>query len=154
MREVFLPASVKAPYRSARGDDVGFYTSVDQLVWKENADPKDKQGLGLFARYGFRHQDINKISQFWSVGAQYQGLIPTRNKDVLAFGVGDALESHTYRHAMNPLADRETVYEMYYAIAVTPWLTVFPDIQVIVNPGGNTSASDAFIGGIKVKMDL
>jgi porin len=32
--------------------------------------------------------------------------------------------------------DQETVLELNYLAQVTPWLTVQPDIQYIVNPGG------------------
>ena len=151
---VYMPATVPAIYRRSHADDMGMYLSFDQLMWKENSDPKDKQGFGAFFRYGMAHQDINRIAQFWSVGAQYQGLIPTRDKDVLAFGVGDSLLSHTLRHKVNPLADRETVYELYYAIQITPWLIVYPDLQLIVNPGGNQDAHDALVGGVKVKLTL
>ncbi len=147
----FRPAGEPA---KSHADDVGFYLSFDQLVLKENDDPKDKQGLGMFFRYGFAHQDINRINNFWSVGASYTGLIPTRDKDVLAFGVADANLSDTLRHNRNPLADRETVYELYYAIQVTPWCVISPDLQLIVDPGGNRDAHDALVGGIRAKITL
>jgi porin len=134
------------------GDDVGFYTTMDQLVWKETADPKDKQGLGMFLRYGFAHREVNRIAHFWSIGAQYEGLLPGRNGDVLAFGVAQNIMSTQYRYYVNELADRETVYEAYYAIKLTPWCVITPDIQVITNPGGNQNARDSFIGGLRVKI--
>lgn len=140
--------------RPLQGDDVGFYASFDQLLWKENDDPKDKQGLGAFFRYGFAHRDINQTAHFWSTGASYQGLIPKRDQDVLAFGVGQSILSSQLREEMNPLVDRETVYEVYYAIQVAPWLIVSPDIQVITNPGGLKTARDALIGGIRAKISL
>src|SRR5690606_31419716 len=30
-----------------RGHDMGIYVGLDQMVWKENDDPDDEQGLGL-----------------------------------------------------------------------------------------------------------
>lgn len=135
-----------------RNDDVGFFINLEQLVYKENADPKDKQGLGLFARYGFAHEEVNRIGDFWSLGAVYTGLIRERNKDALGFGVAQSILSDAYRREVNPQADRETVYELYYAYEVTPWLTITPDIQVITNPGGNNDARDAFVGGVRLKL--
>ena len=44
------------------------------------------------------------------------------------------------------------MYELYYAIKVTPWCIVTPDIQVITNPGGNKDARDAFVGGLRIKL--
>ncbi len=143
---------VRAP--QTRGDDVGFYLSFDQLVFKENDDPKDKQGLGAFVRYGYAHRDINAVSNYWQVGAQYEGLIPNRDKDVLAFGVAQSIMSSQMRHELRNRADRETVYELYYAIHVTPWLVVSPDLQVITNPGGSKDDRDALVGSIRVKLSL
>ncbi len=136
-----------------RSGDVGFYFNMDQMVWKENeSEAKDKQGLGVFARYGWAHRDVNRIQHFWSLGAAYQGIIPSRDDDVLAFGVAQSILSHQYRHNVNSLADRETVYELYYAIKVTPWCFITPDIQIITNPGGNKDARDALVGGLRFKI--
>ncbi len=136
-----------------RSGDVGFYFNFDQLVWKENpTDVKDKQGLGVFGRYGFAHGDVNRINHFWSAGAAYQGLVPSRDKDVLGFGVAQSILSKTYRHNVDSRADRETIYELYYAIHVTPWCVITPDVQVITNPGGSKDARDALVGGVRVKI--
>ena len=135
-----------------RSGDMGFYFNFDQMIWKENNDPKDKQGLGVFARYGWAHRDVNKINHFWSAGAAYQGLIPSRGADVLGLGVAQSILSSQYRHNIDSRADRETVYELYYAIKVTPWCVVTPDIQVITNPGGDRDARDALVGGVRVKI--
>jgi porin len=136
----------------SRSDDVGWYLVADQHLWMENEDPQDKQGLWAFMRYSFAHPEVNRINHFWSVGAEYKGLIPGRDKDVLAFGVAQSILSKTFRHNINGLADRETVYELYYAYHVTPWCIISPDLQFITNPGGLDDARDAIVGGIRVRM--
>lgn len=135
-----------------RGDDVGFYVGLDQMVWKENDDPKDKQGLGLFGRYGYAHKDVNKLNHYWQLGASYTGLIPERNKDVFGFSVAQGIYSKQYREEINRLADRETVYEWYYKVCIFPWLEISPDLQVITNPGGNKDARDAIVGGVRLRV--
>lgn len=137
-----------------RNEDVGWYLTFDQLVWKENDVPEDKQGLGAFFRYGFAHPETNRVNHFWSIGAQYQGALPTRGQDVLAFGVAQSVMSKTLRHEINDLADRETIYELYYAYHLTPWCVITPDLQFITNPGGNEDARDAIIGGVRVKISF
>lgn len=132
--------------------DVGYYLNLDQLVWKETDNPKDAQGLGMFMRYGYAHGDVNRLEHFWSVGAQYAGLIPTRDKDVLGFGVGQGILSRQFRSQMNSRADRETVYEAYYAIEITPWMQLTPDIQIITNPGGTKDARDSIVGTVRVRI--
>lgn len=137
-----------------RNDDVGWWLAFDQLVWKENDDPQDQQGLGAFLRYSFAHPEANRVNHFWSVGAQYQGLFPKRDKDVLAFGVAQSIMSKTLRRELNNLADRETIYEVYYSYLLTPWCAICPDFQFITNPGGNNDARDAVVGGIRVKVSF
>lgn len=130
--------------------DVGFYMSLDQMLLRES--PADMQGLGWFFRYGYRHGDVNRIEHFWSTGAQYEGLIPKRNKDVLGFGMYSVIASEDYREFVNDDFRRETGYELYYKIQVTPWLTFTPDLQYIYQPGGLTSATDAFVIGFRARV--
>lgn len=132
--------------------DVGVYLGFDQLVWKENADPKDTQGLGVYARYGHAHGDVNQISDYWSAGISWQGLIPERDKDVLGISVAQAILSEQFRNEVRRRGDRETVYEVYYSYFVNEWLIVSPDLQVITNPGGGKDGRDAIVGGIRIRM--
>lgn len=132
-------------------DDVGFYVNCDQAVWRENpALAGDEQGLGLFVRYGYAHADVNVIEHFWSVGGQYQGLIPTRDEDVLACGVAQGVLS---RNLVMTGADphRETALELYYRCQVLPWLAITPDLQWILRPGGE-NGRDAFVAGVRLQM--
>lgn len=135
-----------------RSGDVGFYFGCDQLVWKENNAPKDKQGLSVFARYGFARGDVNKIEHFWSVGGQYVGPIPGRNKDVVGFGMAQGILSDRYRDEIHAGADRETVYELYYAYHMTPWFVITPDIQLITNPGGDKRDGEAIVAGLRLRV--
>jgi porin len=104
---------------------------------------KDTQGLGAFFRYGFRHEDTFRLNQFWSGGLAYTGPIPTRDKDTLGFAVGQMISSEDYKSMVNPQAGSETMYELYYAIQITPWLVLTPDIQYIDNPNGTEALSHA-----------
>jgi porin len=136
-----------------RTDDAGFYTSCDQVVIRESPSVEgDEQGFGLFCRYAYAPGDLNVIEDFWSVGGQYQGLIPTRDKDVLAFGVGQGILSRNLRlTGADP--HRETALELYYNIQVLPWLALTPDFQWILRPGGE-NGRDAFVAGVRLQMSF
>jgi len=123
------------------------------MVWKENEEPKDKQGFAIAGRYGYADGEVNKIEHFWAVGTQYTGLIPGRDKDQCGIGVGQGILADEYDR-VHPGADRETVYEMYYAIKVAPWLTIGPDLQYITNVGGDSDDGDACVAGLRIKMSL
>ena len=135
---------------SIKRDDMGIYLSFDQTVLKENTDAEDPQGLGLFARWGWADKSVSEVKCFWSVGAQYQGLIPTRDDDVLGLGVA---QGRLVRDA-GFTADRETVMEIYYGIQVTPWFSVAPSVQYIFNPGGDAAVDDALVVGIRTQIDF
>jgi len=137
-----------------KGGHYGWYLTFDQLLYKENADAGDKQGLGTFFRYGFAHPEFNPINHFWSIGAQYQGLFANRDKDTLGFGIAQSIMSKTLRHNVNRWMDRETVYELYYAYHLSCWCVITPDIQLITNPGGDERARDALVGGVRVKISF
>ena len=111
------------------------YLQNSQL--KYNASSPDELALVNGARY---------------LGAVYQGLVPSRDADLLGFGVAQSIPSSRYHQHVNHKAGRETVLELYYAIKVTPWLTITPDFQVITNPGGDTDARDALVGAVRVKI--
>jgi porin len=106
------------------------------------------------ARYGHAcAEEVQKVEHFWSAGAQYTGLLPGRDKDVLGLGTAQGILSDDYR-IVEPDADRETVYELYYSIHLTPWLIVSPDFQYITNAGGDKSDPQAMVAGLRFKMSL
>lgn len=144
-------AVIDRPGRSQSGD-VGFYLGLDQMVWKENDDPHDTQGLGVFGRYGYAPGDTNAVEHFWSAGLQYRGLFEGRDDDVLGLGVAQGIMSDEYRTWMSPLADRETVYELYYSWKATPWMTISPNVQYISQPGGREGDEDALVVGVRAKI--
>jgi len=134
--------------QGVKRDDVGFYLSFDQLVFKENVYAKDSQGLGMFARYGFAHSDVNAIKAFYSIGAQYQGLIPRRDYDVL--GLGYAVGKLDSDSGTNK--DHESIIELYYNAQITPWLNLSPSLQYIFDPGAVHGVSDALVVGIRMQV--
>jgi porin len=134
--------------------DTGMYVSADQVLYRENADPKDTQGLGVFSRFGLADQTVNAIRMFWSAGAQYQGLIPLRDNDVLGIGLarGRVTDSDDGAGAKAFTRAHETVVETYYNIQVAPWLNVSPSVQYVADPGAQKGARDAVIVGVRVQM--
>jgi porin len=135
-------------------NDTGFYTTFDQMVWKENAGPNDSQGLGAFFKYGWASGKVDDVTDFWSIGLQYQGLFESRDDDVLAFGMAQGVftEQANANDGNGYSSDNEIVFETYYNIAVTPWLHISPDVQYIANPGGDKSVNDAVVVGVRVQM--
>jgi len=128
-------------------DDTGLYISCDQEFIKENDIPEDKQGLGGFFRYGYAPSKTNDLTNYYSFGAQYQGLIDGRDDDVLglAYAHGDFSDKADATYT----EDYESAAELYYSAQITPWMTLSPSVQYITNPGGNEDVSDAVVCGVR-----
>ena len=91
-------------------DDVGVYTSCDQMLYKENNHPEDTQGLGGFFRYGWASSKYNSITNFVSGGFQYQGLFEGRDEDV--FGIGYSHGTFSNSDPSNFPVDHESVLKL------------------------------------------
>ena len=149
---------VRAVFPSGRydtrkdGDDFATYVSVDQMLFRER--PDSEQGLGVFGRFGYRTPQTNRIARFWSAGAAYQGLLPGRDHDVLGAAFSLVRGSRLYRQRVNDDFDNETAYELYYAIQISKWLVITPDVQYIDNPDASSTLSHALVGGIRVRFSF
>lgn len=105
-------------------------------------------------KYGLADQAVNAVRMFWSAGAQYQGLIPGRDNDVLGVGLarGRVTDSDDGAGAKVFTRAHEMVVEAYYNIQAAPWLNVSPSVQYVADPGAQRGARDAVIVGVRVQM--
>jgi porin len=135
-------------------DDIGLYLSCDQLLTRENSDPEDTQGLGVFGRFGYADSNLNEFENFWSIGLQYQGLIAGRDHDVLsgAFAQGMFSDYAGANEGNGYTENDESLLEVYYNAQVTPWFHISPNIQYIAGPGGDKTNKDAVVFGLRTQM--
>lgn len=130
----------------------GSWISFDQAITREN--DWSEQGLGVFARVGHADPDVNPIEWVWQAGFQYQGLVPTREQDVLGLAVYQAIAGDRYHDRVDSNFEGEAAIEVYYRCVVLPWLAVSPDLQYIVDPGGVDGTRDAVVGLLRIRMTL
>ena len=136
-----------APHAQVRGN-YGVYVLVDQQMYREGA-ADSAQGLTPFATVTYAPSDRNTFPLFVSTGLVYQGLLPGRDRDIAAFGLAYGQFS---RHLSRQVF--EMVLEWTYEIGLAPWLTVQPDIQYIVRPGGTGDIPNAWVIGVQIGMNL
>ena len=111
------------------------YWNGAQYFRVDECDPT--KGWGVFARAGISDPETHLVEYFLSAGIGGNSILPGRQNDT--FGVG------WYRSYTSPeigpilnflvgdIGDGQGV-EAFYNIAVTPWLRVTPDVQVLI-PG-------------------
>jgi porin len=112
-----------------------------------------KQGWGVFLKGSISDGNPNYVQNSLYGGIGGMGLF--RGRDLDSFGVGyyyynlsDALEE-TLNHRIERFGDEQGV-EAYYSCAVTPWLYITPDLQLI-DPPGNVKEI-AFIAGLRTNI--
>jgi len=91
------------------------------MLYKENDDPEDSKGLGTLFRYGYAAARKNDITNFFSAGFQYQGLLDGQDDDVLGAAFAHGFFGDTA--ASSYQQDYENALEVYYNAQVTPWLS-------------------------------
>lgn len=128
----------------------GFYLAVDHTFYRENPkSDEDTQGLGAFVLYSYADPAVVEVSHHLACGVVYQGLIETRDDDSVGIGA-------TYVHFADNAGfadDGELAIETFYELKPQPFVSVRPDIQYIVNPGG-TGLADAVALGLRVNIDF
>lgn len=122
------------------------YWNFDQYLYVDPCNAA--RGWGVFGRAGLADADTNPIEWFLSFGVGGSSMI--RGRDADTFGVGWYYSGTSSELApdlamvLGGIGDGQGV-EMYYNIAVTPWLQITPDIQFIM-PARETVDTATVIG--------
>jgi porin len=129
----------------------GVYALAEERVWSESEHAS--QGLSAFLRVGFADEDVNPIDRYLGGGLVYHGLFPGRDRDHCGFGIAAARLSEAYRASRGPQwQEWETALELTYLAHLTPWCSVQPSIQHLVNPGGDPALKDATLAGVRLAL--
>ncbi|QDU98551.1 carbohydrate porin [Lignipirellula cremea] len=129
------------------------YWNADQYL--SMYDDAPTKGWGLFARAGVADNQANPLAGFVSAGIGGDSPIRSRRQDT--FGVGyyylqtsDKIGVFAER-ALGPIGDGHGV-EMFYNYAVTPWMHLTGDAQVLHPEVKNVNT--AFVLGLRCKIDF
>lgn len=130
----------------------GGYLVAEQRLLPGRERP-DEAEAGLFAyfRAGFADDHVVIAGFHLAAGLSLHGTFDGRAHDTagLTFAFADLSDDPA---AGTP--DDEFTVEVFYRIAITPWLTVMPDVQFIVNPGGTGTLDDAVVGALRVEISF
>ena len=108
------------------------YYNFDQYFYEP--EKGSGRGMGLFARFGASDGNPNLMQYFYSAGVGGKGFFSSRPDD--QFGIGYYYLDVQSPTLQGPLRTRsflrdEWGFEAFYNVALTPWLLLTPDIQVI-----------------------
>lgn len=134
-------------------DHYGVYAIVDQKLWSENIDKN--QGLGFFTQVGISPNRHSYVDFYYSVGFHYTGLFKGRDEDNLGLAFGNANIAKNFRNKFpsENLSD-ERIIELTYSAQINDFLTIHPDIQYVIKPGGSSSVKNAFVGILRLVAEF
>jgi porin len=128
----------------------GFYLQGQQMIWRESEKPLSKN-ISFWGGITYSPQtETAQIPVMGYAGIYERGLIPTRLKDISMLNFYLAGLSDHYLLPSGKQGTAETVLEASHIIKVTEHLQFQPDVQWVIQPGGNPSASGALVIGFQV----
>lgn len=153
----------------------GFYFGFDQQLYKvrehdastgdcgksvaaEKAAIDSGKGLSSFFQLDFSPQAWSPCTFYADSGLIYTGLIPGRDKDKVgvAFAyaqMGPLCRSSGIQSGL-PGCGYELLTEFSYSIRLTPAMSLEPDIQYIIHPGGTQQYANALVVGFRAVIDF
>jgi porin len=156
--ELLVPAAPANHQTSSWAASYGF----DQYLWQPAGDAK--HGIGVFFSVGASDGNPNPIKWGFLAGVGGRG-VPGRPEDSFGIGIARTQFSGAFipflRDELNLGLDHEDALEAYYNLAITGWLNVTADLQVI-DPGlkrvlnssgsGLMNVNTATIAGIRFRI--
>ncbi|MCF5045436.1 carbohydrate porin [Pseudomonas simiae] len=155
----------RADFRT-RSSKKGYWFVAQQQLTTHNGDAS--RGLNIAANATFHDKETNLVDNYQSLMLVYKGPFDARPKDDVGIGVArlhvnnDVKKNAELLNAANGVSDydnalytpiRETEYnvELNYGFHVTNWLTVRPNLQYVVQPGGVDKVDNALVAGLKIQ---
>lgn len=133
----------------------GLYAAGTQMIWREKPD-SNVQGLSVFVTASGATPEENQVQFYTSAGAVYVGPIPGRPHDQVALAMAYTSYSPDYSSYLQRTGgaglNSQTVVELTYAISVTPFIVVQPDIQYFFDPAANGTVPDTLVVGAQIAV--
>ncbi|CAN2974305.1 MULTISPECIES: carbohydrate porin [Pseudomonas] len=149
-----------------RSSKKGYWFVAQQQLTTHNGDAS--RGLNIAANATFHDKETNLVDNYQSLMLVYKGPFDARPKDDVGIGVARLHVNNDVKKNSELLNDargvsdydnprytpiRETEYnvELNYGFHVTNWLTVRPNLQYVVQPGGVDKVDNALVAGLKIQ---
>ena len=147
LSEALLPPDLKSGTK-----DGAFNISMDFSHMLYETPARDGNGLGIYLKGAIADGNPNIIQRSAVAGFAGHGIIPGRPLDVVGLGCFYYNFSDDLQDATAPLAefDDEQGLELFYNMAVTPWLHITADLQW-VNPATGAN-DDALFAALRTQI--
>ena len=125
----------------------GLYLVVDQTITEQKVSNDESREIKFFLQFGYADEDVSELDIHFGGGMSLSGFVPLRNDDAL--GV-----MGSYVHFSNEadfVDNYEFALETFYKFRFNDYLVIKPDLQFIVNPGGE-GLTDALVALLRIEL--
>lgn len=143
----------------------GYYLMGQQQVWQDPGATARK--LSLFANYIHSDRDVSYVEHSWQAGLFLSSPFASRPNDEIGLAIGGLTVNDRSAERIRqsnsllpvgateqPIPHSEYPAELYYGIAVTPAITVRPNVQYVKSPGGVSGNTDVVVVGVKTVVSF
>ena len=154
----YFSTTAKENYADGWGENpFGFYAVGQQVLWEQTRGKPTGPHLCVFG--GTTWSPPTGVTEMpWSgfLGTAWQGPLPARPADHLyAVGqIGNFSDPYAQSVGQSPAGAFESVLNAGYIIKITKELSVQPDIQYIIRPGGFGQSGNALVLGLQIAVEL
>ena len=130
---------------SVHGAD-GLYIIMNQTLWKPASDKDTDRGLRMFLEYGRSNKEVAPIYLHYGGGLLWTGMSKKRPDDKI--GITSQYSRISSQPGLN--WNYEQTIESFYKISIASWISLIPDVQYIIHPGGKYSNS--LVGTLQLEL--
>ena len=127
----------------------GLWFSLEQVLWREDPTATDPQGVGAFVSFGFADDAVSACGFSLAAGFEWTGALAGRDYDVFGFGLF-LCDLSDDPAAGTP--EDELTLELFYKAQLTPAVSLKPELQYIVHPGGIAGVDDVLVGLLRLEV--
>ncbi len=155
----YLGAPVGGPPATATGR-WGFWLQGDQMLYRPA--PDSPRSLWAFAVFGYAGPATALLQTYWQFGLVNKGTFAGRDHDTIGLAVNSSWISSALVAAQNqanmlapgsvPLQSSETTIELNYRAHFSPWLSLMPNVQYVIQPNGQSTIGNALVLGLQARV--
>jgi carbohydrate-selective porin OprB len=145
-------------WRNRRASD---FNDVEETHtgWGVSADQQILESVAVFTRFGTELRGHVRFDRAFTLGTDIDGTAWRRGEDSLGFAIGFLRTSSDYRNATADqmlvgyaASGTERISEIYYRVRVGRHFDLTPDAQWITRPGGDRTARNVFVAGVRARV--
>jgi len=126
----------------------GGYAIFDQTLWQPAGETHTGRGVRAFVEYGQTQRTVTPLDLHLGGGFTWTGPLAARPQDIIGF-------SPQYAHisaAAGLPQSFELALEGFYRFQIVGWAWIMPDLQYIINPGGQYP--NALVATLRMNIDF